>query len=111
MGALMRAKDWSTSLLGPPECWSTQLKQLVATMLGVPSPMLICWGKEYTQLYNDAFRPILGNNKHPHALGNGAQETYAEIWETIGPLFEGVLMGKAVTFNDFKLFMGAKRNL
>ncbi len=105
MGALMREKSWDSTLLGMPDKWPLQLRQLTATMLTVPSPMLICWGKEYMQLYNDAFRPILGNNKHPQALGIGAKETYAEIWDTIRPLFESVMAGNPVTFQDFKLLM------
>lgn len=105
MGALMREKDWSGTVLNNPACWPLQLKQLIATMLVTPSPILICWGKEYTQFYNDDFRPILGINKHPRALGIGADETYGEIWDTIKPLFEKVMQGTPVAFQDFKLMM------
>jgi hypothetical protein len=38
-------------------------------MLTTAFPVLICWGEEYIQLYNDAFRPINGEDKHPHAVG------------------------------------------
>lgn len=31
--------------------------------------MLIHWGREYIQFYNDGFLPILGASKHPGALG------------------------------------------
>ena len=105
MGALMRQKDWSITKLGSPANWPLQLRHLVATMLTNPSPMLICWGHEYLQFYNDAFRPILGSTKHPQALGIGADETYAEIWDTIKPLFEKVMAGPPVAFQDFRLMM------
>lgn len=62
-----------------------------------------CLGKNYTQLYNDAFRPILGASKHPEALGGNSQNTFAEIWDTIGPMFTDVMKGKAVSFPDFKV--------
>ena len=91
MGALLRAIDWSATPLGPPVDWPTALKQTVSIMLSTTFPMLICWGKDYIQLYNDAFRPINGATKHPQALGGSAKDTYAEIWDTIGPTFRSVL--------------------
>ena len=66
-------------------------------------PMMIVWGDEYTQLYNDAFRPILGTGKHPGAMGRSARETWAEIWDEIGPLFAGVFAGDAVWNADQRL--------
>ena len=60
-------------------------------------------GKDHIQLYNDAYRPILGSTKHPHALGNSAKETFSEIWHIIEPMFNGVLEGKPVGFPDFIL--------
>ncbi|RFS17964.1 PAS domain S-box protein [Emticicia sp. C21] len=105
MGALMRDKDWSKTSLGTPDQWPVQLKQLTATILSTSSPMLICWGEEFIQLYNTAFRPILGTNKHPEALGISAERTYSEIWETIEPLFKQVMQGEPAHFQDFRLEM------
>jgi PAS domain S-box-containing protein len=105
MGALMRAKDWENTSLGSPAQWPVQLKHLTATILSTPSPMLICWGKEFIQLYNTAFRPILGTNKHPEALGISAEKTYVEIWHTIAPLFSQVMQGNPAYFQDFRLEM------
>ena len=31
--------------------------------------MYIAWGREFTQFYNDGYRPILGSTKHPAAMG------------------------------------------
>ncbi|MBA4849208.1 PAS domain S-box protein [Emticicia sp. BO119] len=105
MGALMRTKDWANTILSTPDQWPVQLKQLIATILDCPSPMLICWSSSYLQFYNDAFRPILGTNKHPEALGIGARKTYPEIWGTIEPLFKEVMQGNPVFFRDFRLEM------
>jgi two-component system sensor histidine kinase VicK len=101
MGELIRQLDWTNNKLGDPANWPDALKLMVATMLSTPSPILICWGPDYIQLYNDAFRPINGSTKHPRALGGSARDTYAEIWETIGPMFGGVMNGQAVGFPDF----------
>jgi len=105
MGELTRSYDWAANPLGVPESWPPQLKQLTGTMLRTLSPVLICWGKDYIQLYNDAFRPILGSQKHPQALGLPVFETYAEVWDTLAPLFAKVMQGESVAFQDFKLHL------
>jgi two-component system sensor histidine kinase VicK len=101
VAALIRSKDWEATSLGRPDSWPVALKQTVNMMLTTTFPVLICWGEDFIQLYNDAFRPINGLTKHPQALGGTARETYAEIWETIGPMFDGVMQGQAVGFPDF----------
>ena len=103
MGAQIRAKDWSNTPLGDPQTWHQSLKTTIALMLDNPFGMYIAWGKEYIQLYNDGYRPILGTTKHPQALGISTRETFAEILPTIEPMFDGVMNGKAVGFPDFML--------
>jgi len=105
MGALIRAFDWAATPLGDPQAWSSALRQSVNMLLNTSFPILICWGNEYIQIYNDAFRPINGKTKHPQALGGSAKDTYAEIWDTIGPMFEGVMAGNPVGFPDFLVKM------
>ncbi len=103
MGELIRAKDWSKTSLGDPAGWPQSLRKMVAVMLDNPFGMYIAWGDDYTQLYNDGYRPILGATKHPHALGISTKETFAQIWNIIGSMFDGVMKGKAVGFSDFML--------
>ena len=104
MGELIRAKDWSKTSLGSPDIWPQSLRTMVAVMLENPFGMYIAWGDDYTQLYNDGYRPILGATKHPEALGISTRETFSEIWDTIiGSMFDGVMKGKAVGFPDFML--------
>ena len=101
MGELVRSVDWSATSLGSPDNWPSALKQTVSMMFTTNFPVLICWGEDYIQLYNDSFRPINGANKHPKAMGGCAKDTYAEIWETIGPMFAEVMSGKPIGFPDF----------
>lgn len=105
MGQLIRSRDWSKTPVGTPDTWSQSLRTMVSVMLNNPFGMYIAWGNEYTQLYNDAYRPILGSVKHPNALGISSRETFSEIWDTIGPMFNDVMKGKAVRFPDFKLVL------
>jgi signal transduction histidine kinase len=102
MSQLMRSIDWGKTPVGPVESWSCSLKTAVRILLECRLPMYIAWGEEFTQFYNDAYRPILGN-KHPAAMGISAQETWTEIWHTIGPMWKQVWQGKSFGFDNFKL--------
>ncbi len=103
MGTLIRAKDWSETPLGNPDTWPASLRTMVSVMLNNPFGMYIAWGKDYTQIYNDGYRPILGEAKHPQALGISTRETFAEVWHIIGPMFASVMEGEAVGFPNFML--------
>jgi PAS domain S-box-containing protein len=103
MGEMIRATDWSQTSLGDPALWPSALKPTVSMMLTIRFPVLICWGNDFIQFYNDAFRPINGESKHPKALGGSARDTYAEIWETIGSMFKNVMNGETFGFPDFKV--------
>ncbi len=101
MGELMRSKDWNKTPVGDPENWPQSLRTLTSVMLNNPFGMYIAWGDEFTQLYNDAFRKILGSDKHPDALGNSPDNTFSEIWHITKPMFEEVMNGKSINFPDF----------
>src|SRR5688500_9104260 len=99
MGALARAMDWAQTKVGPVEGWPQSLRTALSILFESKFPMLLCWGPEFIQFYNDPFRPILGVSKHP-ALGKSTAETFAEAWHIVGPLFDQVMRGDAVGFDD-----------
>jgi len=99
MGALMRALDWEQTPLGPPESWSPTLKTMTRFMLVNRFPMLLWWGPQFCQLYNDAYRPILGA-KHPHFLGRPTEECWSEIWDILRPLIETPFNGGPATWME-----------
>jgi len=103
MGALMRSIDWSRTAVGPVDHWPQSLRTALSILLETGFPMYIAWGKDFTQFYNDGYRPILGSTKHPSAMGISTRETFAEIWPIIGPMFQGVLDGRPTTVVDFLL--------
>ena len=67
-GALARSVDWATTAIGPVEGWSQALRSTASLVLNNHSGMLLWWGPEFVQIYNDAYRPVLGD-KHPRAMG------------------------------------------
>jgi PAS domain S-box-containing protein len=99
MGALIRAFDWTSTPIGPPDSWPESLRTMVGVVLANPFPMLIWWGRELRHLYNDAYRPMLGA-KHPASLGQPASEVWPEIWDIVGPRALRVLSGGAATFDE-----------
>lgn len=99
MGSAIRAFPWSDSPLGPTEGWPPVLKTTVALMLASQFPKCLMWGPELTTIYNDAFRPILGDK--PEALGRPFSEVWAEAWPTVGPIAEAALRGEATFIENF----------
>jgi signal transduction histidine kinase len=101
MADLIRAFDWSTTSLGPIENWSEALLITVNTVLGNRQPNFLFWGSDLIQFYNDAFRPSLGFDKHPKAIGQRGPECWAEIWPMIGPQIDAVMQrGESCWFED-----------
>jgi signal transduction histidine kinase/DNA-binding response OmpR family regulator len=103
MGALMRSLDWGRTAVGPVERWPQSLRTALSILLETGFPMYIAWGAGFTQFYNDGYRPILGSTKHPSAMGASTRETFAEIWDIIGPMFADVMQGTPTTVVDFLL--------
>lgn len=90
MGERMRAFDWKSHPLGPPEGWPQALRMAVSLCLNSAFPTAIYWGEEMYLLYNDAWSPIPAE-KHPHVLGQPARRAWSDIWHVIGEQFESVV--------------------
>ena len=99
MGLIVRSIDWPTTSLGPLSGWSQALRTMAGLLLRNRFPMILWWGPEFVQLYNDAYRPMLGE-KHPRAVGQPARECFAEIWDILGPMIEAPLKGQPATWSD-----------
>lgn len=103
MGALMQDVDWAATRIGPVEAWSPALRMMVRFLLANRFPLLLWWGADFCQFYNDAYRPILGT-KHPQSLGQPVRDCWSEIWHILEPLirtpFEG---GPATWMEDIPL--------
>ena len=99
MGARMRAFHWSSTPLGPVESWPQSLKTAVRIILTSRQPMFVWWGKELINLYNDAYRAIVGG-KHPAALGRPASQVWREIWHQVGPRAESTVLKNEATYDE-----------
>jgi PAS domain S-box-containing protein len=101
MRELCRALDWGRTPLGPVEGWSLSLRTISRTMLGSRNPMFLFWGPDLVQLYNDAYRPSLGQaGRHPRGLGARGMDFWTDIWEAIGPQIEQVMTTGEPTWHE-----------
>lgn len=98
MAGRMRSLDWSQTSLGSVENWSQSLRSALSICLNSRFPIAIYWGQDCILLYNDAWRPIVGD-KHSWALDHPAREVWSEIWDDIGSELAGVLATGEGTFH------------
>jgi signal transduction histidine kinase/CheY-like chemotaxis protein/anti-sigma regulatory factor (Ser/Thr protein kinase) len=84
-GRLMAEHDWAATAVGPVESWPASLRFAVRTVLASRFPMVLTWGPQYLQFYNDGYAPFIGA-KHP-AIGEDIRVTLAEGWGALeGPV-------------------------
>ncbi|CAO3457433.1 FOG: PAS/PAC domain [Azospirillum argentinense] len=104
MGAQMRAFDWASTALGPPEDWPRSLKTAVRIMLTSRQPIWVGWGRDLIYFYNDAYKSIIGG-KHPWALGRPTSVVWREIWGDIGPMLATAMTGDEGTYVEGQLLL------
>jgi PAS domain S-box-containing protein len=101
--ALCRARDWASTPLGPVEGWTLSLRAAAGLVLASPVAMVVLWGRELAQIYNDGYREVMGD-KHPAGVGQPTRECWPEVWDFNAPLYEGVLgRSESFTFTDQRL--------
>lgn len=74
MGASIRAQRWDDSSIGNPEQWPPALRTVLNMVLASPFPMMLWWGPERAQFYNDAFCQYLPGGYNPVPTW-GAEQT------------------------------------
>jgi len=104
LGQRMRSLDWSKTPLGPVAGWPQSLKTCVRIVLTSRQPMFVWWGEELINLYNDAYKSIVGG-KHPAALGQPASVVWREIWDQVGPRAEQAMRGNQGTYDEALLLI------
>jgi len=101
MARMVRDFDWASTPLGPTGNWPAELVTVVRQILESSFPAAVVWGPDYTTIYNDSFRPILGNK--PEALGRSFADIWSEAWDEIGPIARRAYAGEATYIEDFPL--------
>jgi PAS domain S-box-containing protein len=100
LARLCRAKNWSETALGPVESWPAGLRAVAGLVVAAPAPMIVLWGPDLVQIYNDGYREVMGK-KHPAGLGQPTRECWPEVWDFNAPLYEGVAQRReSFTFSN-----------
>jgi PAS domain S-box-containing protein len=104
-GKLIRSVDWCKTPLGPIDDWPQILITSVNICLSSRFPMIVLWGTELIQFYNDAYGAIIGS-KHPAAMGARCKDVWAEVWYLIGDILENdVLRDGKSTLSENQLMI------
>jgi PAS domain S-box-containing protein len=98
-GAMIRARDWAATSLGPIDRWPAELRSTVANIVNSPVAKVLMWGPEHLMLYNDAYRAIAGD-RHPAALGNPVATMFPEVWDWNRAILAAGFRGEAVSHHD-----------
>ena len=97
--SLLAGYVWAESPFGPRERWPQSLATAAGICLESRFPIIIFWGEELLQFYNDAYCPILGE-RHPKAFGQRASECWHDIWTQVGPMLNMVLHDGQSTWSE-----------
>ncbi|MBC3775530.1 PAS domain-containing sensor histidine kinase [Pseudomonas sp. SWRI99] len=97
--ALIARTDWSNTPLGAASQWPQSLRTAVDIVIHSPMPMLLLWGPQLTQIYNDGFAMLAGS-KHPHAFGQPAHQMWPELRAFTDPIYSAVLQGQVRTYSE-----------
>lgn len=98
-GELIRAKDWSSNMLGPIQGWSPAMRATISNIVNSPVAKVLMWGPHHIMIYNDAYRDIAGD-RHPMALGTPVAAAFPEVWEWNRPILETAMLGNVVSHRD-----------
>ena len=97
--ALIARTDWSRSPLGAAGTWPQSLRTAVDIVIHSPMPMLLLWGPQLTQIYNNGFAMLAGS-KHPHAFGQPTHQIWPELQDFTDPIYSAVLQGQVRTYSE-----------
>jgi PAS domain S-box-containing protein len=104
MAELIRNIDWSQTPLGPLHGWPQSLRTTVSLCLSSTFPILVAWGPEYIQIYNEAYRPICGG-KHPASMGEPFKVCWATALPVVGDKFDRAQQGDGTYIRDQRMFL------
>ncbi len=93
---ISRLQD-SASPLPAPEQWPQSLRTAVDMIIHSPMPMMLLWGPQLCQLYNDSFA-LLAGSKHPRAFGQPVDLIWPELRPFSDPIYQAVLGGEVRSY-------------
>lgn len=94
--------DWSATPLGAMADWPVSLRAVVSLMLDSPEAMVVWWGEDLRQIYNDAHTPRVESDGRATALGQPAAGHWRDGWAAVEPQVDLVLAGQpSKSYKDY----------
>ena len=106
-GALIAARDWSTTSLGPIETWPQSLKTATSILLRSPVPIVMLWNDDGVMIYNDAYSVFAGQ-RHPQLLGSKVREGWPEVADFNDNVMKVGLAGGTLHYKDQELVLNRR---
>ena len=94
---LIEQLHWHETPLPAPDQWPQSLRTAVDMIIHAPMPMLLLWGPQLCQLYNDSFA-LLAGSKHPAAFGQPVDSIWPELRPFTDPIYQAVLGGEVRSY-------------
>jgi signal transduction histidine kinase len=105
MAALCDSYAWGSTSIGCPDEWPAGLRAAAALVLAAPTPMVLLWGEDATQIYNDAYRALMGA-KHPTVFGTPVRSSWPEGWHLDWELYKRAWDGESIVVEDAIVSVG-----
>lgn len=105
MAALCSSYAWASTSIGCPDEWSAGLRAAAALVLAAPTPMVLLWGEDATQIYNDSYLALMGA-KHPSVFGAPVRSSWPEGWHLDWALYTQAWGGESVLVEDAIVSVG-----
>lgn len=100
--ALIAAKDWAQTPLGPIDGWPQSLRTATALLLRSPVPIVMLWGPSGVMIYNDAYSLFAGG-RHPQLLGSNVLQGWPEVADFNDHVMKVGLAGGTLHYHDQEL--------
>lgn len=92
-GRRLRASDWTSHPLGPPETWPQSLRTTLRMMLNAPQPMYLWWGPAHYCFCNGAFEALVVSAPGLAPSGEPGPAVWGDNWDAVAPAVAHVLAG------------------
>ncbi|MGV3490711.1 MAG: LuxR C-terminal-related transcriptional regulator [Devosia sp.] len=103
MARLIREFPWAQTELGSIENWPVDLKVTVGILVNSRFPMVLWWGPDSIEFYNDAYALTFGDTLLFGLLGQPARNRRKETWTVLGPMIGSVMSGNGTLYSEDQL--------
>lgn len=101
VSTIIQTMDWRSTSLGPIAGWPPDLRAIVDLILSHGFPMMVVWGLDQIQIYNDAYSSLI-SKRGLEGIGQSASTLAPNEPERHSALYECVWRGETVTSKGVK---------